>query len=71
MQTEALDVRNDLTPEPADAVALIVGGVSVITYVAKYDEASIESVRDARGTYSDEALEFAPEPSELRAFTLK
>jgi hypothetical protein len=71
VHTGAVDVKNDLTPEPADAVAVIVGGVAVITYVAEYDEASIESVRDARGTYSDEALEFAPEPSEFRAFTLK
>jgi hypothetical protein len=71
VHTGAVDVKNDLTPEPSDAVAVIVGGVAVITYVAEYDEASIESVRDARGTYSDEALEFAPEPSEFRAFTLK
>ncbi len=71
MQTEALDVRNDLTPTPTDAVAEIVGGVAVITYVAKYDKASIEIVRDARGIYSAEALEFAPVPRAFRAFTLK
>ena len=71
VHTGAVLVMNDLTPEPADAVAVIVGGVAVITYVAEYDETSIASVLDARGTYSDEALEFAPEPTEFRAFTLK
>jgi hypothetical protein len=50
VHTEAEFVRYDLTPEPADAVAVIVGGVEVIKYVAEYDEESIESVRDARGT---------------------
>ena len=73
VHTGAVLVMNDLepVPDPADAVAVIVGGVAVITYVAEYDEASIASVLDARGTYSDEALEFAPEPTEFRAFTLK
>ena len=47
---EGVLLEYDLTPEPADAVAVIVGGVEVIKYVAEYDEESIESVRDARGT---------------------
>ena len=50
VHTEAVVVRYDLTPEPADGVAVIVGGVDAIKYVAVYDEESIESVRDARGT---------------------
>jgi hypothetical protein len=60
VHTEAEVVRYDLTPEPADAVAVMVGGDEDIEYVAEYDDVSIESVREARGTNSDEALETAP-----------
>lgn len=71
VQTEAVADAYDLAPEPADAVAVTVGGDDVIEYVAEYDEASIERVRDVRGTYSDEALELAPDESAFRALTLK
>jgi hypothetical protein len=47
---EGVLLEYDLTPEPADAVAVIVGGVEVITYVDEYDEESICTVRVARGT---------------------
>lgn len=45
VQTDVVELEYDLLPPPAEAVEVMVGGESVSSYDASYEDASIVSVR--------------------------